>query len=131
MTNSRQHRCGLLNRHTSAEHARGLILLAPPTKVTTARVFAIAGPAMIANLTTPLLGIVSTTAIGRLDDAALLGGVAMASFMFDCLFWLFAFLRMGTLAFTAQSLGAGEKDKLRLHLMRALTMSAVIGIGLI
>ena len=32
--------------------------------------FAIAGPAMIANLTTPLIGIVSTTAIGRLGDAA-------------------------------------------------------------
>src|SRR5262245_30394109 len=86
---------------------------------------------MIANLTTPLIGIVSTTAIGRLGDATLLGGVAMASFMFDCLFWLFAFLRMGTLAFTAQSLGAGEMDKLRLHLMRALAVAGVIGVGLI
>ena len=56
---------------------------------------------MIANLTTPLIGIVSTTAIGRLGDATLLGGVAMASVIFDCLFWLFAFLRMSTLAFSA------------------------------
>ena len=38
----------------------------------------------------------------------LLGGVAMASVIFDCLFWLFAFLRMSTVAFTAQALGAGE-----------------------
>ena len=44
-------------------------------KVTSAQVFAIAGPAMIANLTTPLIGIVSTTAIGRLGDATLLGAV--------------------------------------------------------
>ena len=79
-----------------------------PLKVTTAQVFAIAGPAMVANLTTPLIGIVSTTAIGRLGDAALLGGVAMASVLFDCMFWLFGFLRMSTVAFTAQSLGAGE-----------------------
>jgi len=86
---------------------------------------------MVANLTTPLLGIVSTTAIGRLGDATALGGVAMASFIFDCLFWLFAFLRMGTLAFTAQSLGAGEADKLRLHLMRALALAGVIGTALI
>jgi multidrug resistance protein, MATE family len=49
-----------------------------PARVTSAQVFAIAGPAMIANLTTPLIGIVSTTAIGRLGDAAMLGGVAMA-----------------------------------------------------
>ena len=81
---------------------------ATPSRVTTAQVFAIAGPAMVANLTTPLIGIVSTTAIGRLGDATLLGGVAMASVLFDCLFWLFGFLRMSTVAFTAQSLGAGE-----------------------
>ena len=48
---------------------------------------------MIANLTTPLIGIVATTAIGRLGAPAMLGGVAMASVIFDCLFWLFAFLR--------------------------------------
>ncbi len=53
-------------------------------------VFAIAGPAMLANLTTPLLGVVATAAIGRLGDATLLGGVAMASVIFDCLFWLFS-----------------------------------------
>ncbi|HEY3680413.1 MAG TPA: MATE family efflux transporter, partial [Bradyrhizobium sp.] len=80
-------------------------------KVTTAQVFAIAGPAMVANLTTPLIGVVSTTAIGRLGDTTLLGGVAMASVIFDCLFWLFAFLRMGTVAFTAQSIGTGETNE--------------------
>ena len=93
--------------------------------------FAIAGPAMIANLTTPLIGIVSTTAIGRLGDATLLGGVAMASVIFDCMFWLFAFLRMGTVAFTAQSLGAGEAGELRAHLARGLVVAAVIGAALI
>ena len=45
--------------------------------MTSARVFAIAGPAMVANLTTPLIGVVSTIAIGRLGDATLLGGVAI------------------------------------------------------
>ena len=105
----------------------------PPlqSKVTTAQVFAIAGPAMVANLTTPLIGIVSTTAIGRLGDATLLGGVAMASVLFDCLFWLFAFLRMSTVAFTAQSLGAGETRELRAILVRGFIVAAVIGTALI
>ncbi|HEY9452473.1 MAG TPA: MATE family efflux transporter [Bradyrhizobium sp.] len=101
------------------------------SKVTTARVFAIAGPAMVANLTTPLIGIVSTTAIGRLGDATLLGGVAMASVLFDCMFWLFGFLRMSTVAFTAQSLGAGETNELRAILMRGLIVAAVVGAALI
>jgi MATE family multidrug resistance protein len=101
------------------------------SKVTTAQVFAIAGPAMLANLTTPLIGVVSTIAIGRLGDATLLGGVAMASVIFDCLFWLFAFLRMSTLAFTAQALGAGETAEIPALLTRGLIIAFLIGAGLI
>src|SRR6266436_2031840 len=103
----------------------------PASKVATAQVFAIAGPAMIANLTTPLIGVVSTTAIGRLGDATLLGGVAVASVIFDCLFWLFAFLRMSTVAFTAQSLGSGESHETRAILVRGLIVAALAGAGLI
>ena len=86
---------------------------------------------MVANLTTPLIGIVSTTAIGRLGDAALLGGVAMASVLFDCLFWMFGFQRMSTVAFTAQSLGAGQPGELRAILVRGLIVAAAIGAALI
>lgn len=93
--------------------------------------FAIAGPAMVANLTTPLIGVVSTTAIGRLDDAALLGGVAIASVIFDCLFWLFGFLRMSTLAFTAQSLGAGDAREPTAILARGFIVAGLIGAALI
>jgi MATE family multidrug resistance protein len=86
---------------------------------------------MVANLTTPLIGIVSTIAIGRLGDATLLGGVAMASVIFDCLFWLFGFLRMSTVAFTAQALGAGETHELRAQLVRGFVVAALIGAALI
>ena len=103
----------------------------PSSKVTTAQVFAIAGPAMVANLTTPLIGIVSTTAIGRLGDATLLGGVAMASVIFDCLFWLFAFLRMSTVAFTAQSLDGNASGELRAILARGFIVASLVGAALI
>jgi MATE family multidrug resistance protein len=86
---------------------------------------------MIANLTTPLIGIVSTTAIGRLGDPALLGGVAIASVIFDCLFWLFAFVRMSTTAFAAQSLGAGETTEVRVILVRGFIVAAIVGVTLI
>jgi MATE family multidrug resistance protein len=94
-------------------------------------VFAIAGPAMVANLTTPLIGVVSTIAIGRLGDATLLGGVAIASVVFDCLFWLFSFLRTSTVAFTAQALGANETQEIRALLVRGLAIAALVGFGLI
>ncbi len=94
-------------------------------------VFAIAGPAMLANLTTPLLGIVATAAIGQLGDPHLLGGVALASVAFDCIFWLFGFLRMATVAFTAQALGANQRDEVHAVLMRALLLAGLIGLALI
>lgn len=86
---------------------------------------------MVANLTTPLIGVVSTIAIGRLGDATLLGGVAIASVIFDCLFWLFAFLRMSTVAFTAQALGAGETQEIRAILVRGFVIAALVGACLI
>ncbi|HEY4204883.1 MAG TPA: MATE family efflux transporter [Xanthobacteraceae bacterium] len=100
-------------------------------RVDSRRVFVIAGPAMLANLTTPLLGVVSTAAIGQLGEAQLLGGVALASVAFDCVFWLFGFLRMATVAFTAQALGADDRIEIRAVLIRALLLAAVIGLVLI
>jgi MATE family multidrug resistance protein len=86
---------------------------------------------MVANLTTPLIGVVATIAIGRLGDATLLGGVAITSVVFDCLFWLFSFLRTSTVAFTAQALGAGEMQEIRALLVRGLVIAALAGFGLI
>jgi multidrug resistance protein, MATE family len=61
----------------------------------------------------------------------MLGGVAMASVLFDCMFWLFGFLRMSTVAFTAQSLGAGETQELRAILVRGLIVASLVGAALI
>jgi MATE family multidrug resistance protein len=105
--------------------------LSKPYEVTTGRVFAIAAPAMLANLTTPFLGIVATAAVGRLGEPHLLGGVAVASIIFDCVFWLFGFLRMGTVAFTAQAVGAHDAVEIRATLARAVLIAAVIGLALI
>jgi MATE family multidrug resistance protein len=55
----------------------------------------------------------------------------MASVIFDCLFWLFGFLRMSTLAFTAQALGAGETRELTAILMRGFIVAGLIGAALI
>ena len=99
--------------------------------VTHRRVLAIAIPMTLSSATTPLLGVVATGVIGRLGEAHLLGAVAMSSVVFDCLFWLFAFLRMGTVALTAQALGGGDVAEERATLFRALLVAAGIGAALI
>src|ERR1700742_1853936 len=85
----------------------------------------------LSSATTPLLGVVATGVIGRLGEAHLLGAVAMSSIVFDCVFWLFALLRLGTVALTAQALGAGDVAEERATLMRALLVAAAAGLALI
>jgi MATE family multidrug resistance protein len=102
-----------------------------PYTVTNTRVLAIAIPMTLSSATTPLLGVVATAVIGRLGQAHLLGAVAMSSVVFDCVFWLFAFLRMGTVALTAQALGAGDLAEERATLIRALLLAGAIGLALI
>src|SRR5262245_29312564 len=86
---------------------------------------------MLANLTTPLLGLVATATVGRLGEAHLIGGVALAAIVFDGIYWLFGFLRMGTVALTAQALGAGDAAEQRAVLSRALLLAAIIGAALV
>jgi MATE family multidrug resistance protein len=100
-------------------------------EVSLRRVFAIALPMMLAHVTTPLLGVVGTTAVGRLGDPALLGGIAIGAVVFDFLFWTFGALRMATAGLTAQSAGAGRHDEIADHAARGLTLALVAGVVLV
>jgi MATE family multidrug resistance protein len=91
-------------------------------------VFALALPATLANIATPLLGLVDSTVIGRLGEAHLMAGVAAAGTIVSFVFWLMGFLRMGTAALTAQAIGAGDEEARRLALARALTLAVAIGV---
>jgi MATE family multidrug resistance protein len=99
--------------------------------ITHARVLAIAVPMIFAHVTTPLLGIVSATAIGRLGDATLLAAVALGAVIIDVIFWAFVFLRMSSIGLTAQALGAGDETERRAVIARALLLALVLGGALI
>lgn len=95
------------------------------------RVLAIAVPMIFAHVTTPLLGIVSATAIGRLGDATALAAVALGAVIIDVIFWAFAFLRMGTIGLTAQALGRADDTERRAVIARALLLAVICGVALI
>lgn len=99
--------------------------------VTHRRVLAIAVPMIFAHVTTPLLGIVSATAIGRLGDATALAAVALGAVVIDVLFWAFAFLRMGTIGLTAQAVGRADDVEKRAVIARALILAVALGAALI
>ena len=95
------------------------------------RVWRLAGPIMLSNITVPLLGIVDTAVVGHLEHAYYLGAVAVGALIFDFLFWGFGFLRLGTTGFTAQAHGAGDHPETAAMLWRGLIAAAIIGAALV
>ena len=95
------------------------------------RVWRLAGPIMLANVTIPLLGAVDTAVVGHLDQVYYLGAVAIGSLIFNFLFWGFGFLRMGTTGFAAQAHGAGDAREAVATLWRAMVFAAVVGVVLL
>ncbi len=77
------------------------------------RFFTLTGINILSNLTVPMAGLVDTALLGHLPDIRFLAGVALASLIFDVMYWSFGFLRMGTTGTTAQAVGrvgAGKRS---------------------
>jgi multidrug resistance protein, MATE family len=92
-------------------------------------VLAIAVPMTLAYLTTPLIGLVDTAVVGQLGDAALLGGLAAGSIIFDIVFTTFNFLRSGTTGLVAQAYGRGDALEEKAVLLRAVAVALAIGLS--
>ena len=94
-------------------------------------VLGIAVPMTLAYLTTPLLGVVDTAVVGQFGDAALLGGLAAGTIVFDVVFASFNFLRAGTTGLVAQAFGRGDRQEERAVFCRAAAIAIVAGVALI
>ena len=94
-------------------------------------VAAIALPITLSNATTPLVGFADTVIVGRLGDAALIGGVAVAANIFNILYWTFGFLRMGTTGLTAQAAGARDTPEVAANLYRPVLIALAAGLAMI
>jgi MATE family multidrug resistance protein len=95
--------------------------------VTHRSILRIAVPMMFAYLSTALVGVVSTAAVGRLADPALSAGIAIAAILFDVLLTGLNFLRSATLGLTALSLGAGHGGEARAVFQRSLLLALLLG----
>lgn len=89
-------------------------------------IFAIALPAIVSNITTPLLGLVDVAVTGHIGAPVYIAAIAVGGTMFNMLYWLFNFLRMGTTGLTAQAYGAGGGD-CALILYRSMLAAIITG----
>lgn len=93
------------------------------------QILRIALPAIVTNITIPLLGLVDTAIVGHMGDAKYIGAIAVGSMIFNLFYWVFGFLRMGTSGMTAQARGRRDFAEVCQLLRRSLTVS--MGIALL
>ena len=105
---------------------------ATPTRpITHRRVLSIALPIMLSNATIPILGAVDTGVVGQLGDPVPIGAVGIGAVILSALYWVFGFLRMGTVGMTSQALGADDRGEADALLSRALLVGLSGGVLLI
>ena len=95
------------------------------------RVWRIAGPLIISNISIPLLGAVDTAVVGHLPGPQYIGAVAVGSIIFTALYAGTSFLRMATVGLSAQARGSGDGNEVRAVLARAALFGAAIGLFII
>lgn len=88
-------------------------------------------PAVVTNISVPLLSIVDTAIVGHMGAQKYIGAVAVGGVIFNVLYWVFAFLRMGTSGLTSQAFGRGDRRDIALQLSRPLALAAVFGLLLV
>ena len=88
------------------------------------RILKLALPNIVSNLTVPLLGLVDMGLTGHLEDAAPIAGISIATTLFNLIYWVFSFLRMGTSGLTAQAYGSRSPERMG----RTLAQSFLIGL---
>ena len=86
-------------------------------------------PSIVSNITVPLLGLVDVAIMGHIGDARFIGAIAVGSMIFNVMYWLFGFLRMGTSGLTAQAYGRENQAETALILRQSLMVA--LGIGML
>ena len=98
---------------------------------TSQRILHIAIPSIISNITVPLLGLIDVTIVGHLGSASYIGAIAVGGMLFNMIYWIFGFLRMGTSGLTAQAYGAHDLKEVTRILLRSTGISLMLALALL
>lgn len=84
-------------------------------------------PAILSNITVPLLGLCDTFISGHLGAERYLAAIAVGTMLVNSLYWLFGFLRMGTTGLTAEAFGQGDPGLSRRVFTSAFILAMALG----
>ncbi|WP_425929050.1 MATE family efflux transporter [Pseudomonas sp. NyZ201] len=94
------------------------------------KVWALAAPMILSNISVPLVALVDSTVIGHLPHAHQLGSVAVGASLYTLLVGVLGFLRMGSTGFAAQAAGRSDGDGLRQVLVQGLSLALFFALAL-
>lgn len=92
----------------------------------------IALPSIVTNITVPLLGIVDVAITGHIGNSTVaIGAIAVGGLVFNMVYWLFNFLRMGSSGLTAQAYGRGDGVGQKRVLSMGVKVAVICGLVII
>lgn len=95
------------------------------------KILQLALPSIVSNITVPLLGLVDVAIVGHLGSASYIGAIAVGGMLFNIIYWLFGFLRMGTSGMTSQAFGKRDLKEVTRVLYRAVGVGLFIALFLL
>uniref|UniRef100_UPI0030D977DE MATE family efflux transporter n=2 Tax=Pseudomonas sp. EL_65y_Pfl2_R95 TaxID=3088698 RepID=UPI0030D977DE len=95
------------------------------------RVWALAAPMILSNVSVPMVALVDSAVVGHLPHAYQLAAVAVGGTLYTLLTWAMGFLRMGTTGFAAQAAGREDGSALRQVLCQGLLLAGILAVLLI
>ena len=90
------------------------------------QILKLAIPSIVANITVPLLGMVDVAIVGHMGDAVYIGAISVGSMIFNVIYWVFGFLRMGTSGMTSQALGRRDLKSVVQMLCRSMAVGLAV-----
>ena len=95
------------------------------------KILQLAIPSIISNITVPLLGLIDVAIVGHLGSASYIGAIAVGGMLFNIIYWIFGFLRMGTSGMTSQAYGKRDLTEVTRILFRSVGVGFLISLGLL
>ena len=95
------------------------------------KILQLAIPSIVSNITVPLLGLIDVAIVGHLGSAAYIGAIAVGGMLFNIIYWLFGFLRMGTSGMTSQAFGQRDLKEVTRVLLRSVGVGLFIALCLL
>lgn len=85
-------------------------------------------PMILANITTPLLGLVDTAVMGHMDSSAQLAGASIGALILTQIYWVCGFIRMSATGMSAQARGEGIVTAMARSFYQTAIIAVAIGL---